>query len=258
MSVLTSDILMSGIYPNYGDLITFHNSLSNGLAGYWKEENNNLDSSGNGKHLTRANGSDHWNTGKNNIGAEFVTASDDTTAWAIYSLRNTSFSGTSTDITNINGYTVSFWIKQKYQPRWPETIFAIHKLGERYCWFQYTGSHITSNFTIDVGLGLGTSTDSFSTTLSTGWTHLCIVMQPTTGNYQWYQDGVLKSNVTNATSGNWHNAANPYNNYIVFGGDPANNASSVTGWMDEMAIWNRPLNVNEVSALYNNGIGTFL
>lgn len=198
-----------------------NDSLTQGLVGYWNLDDNLNDQSGNG-HVGAWTGPLNFAPGKINDGIQ-LSGSNYVRVPAISGLGAVQ--------------SKSFWVYitgpvTGNQYFWDE--------GSNNNWVQCFISHIRCGTSVGSGFF-----DSNATVAVNQWYHIVVVSDGVT--LYLYINGVLDKFAANA--GN----SSPSN--LTFGS--SSGANPLTGFMDEIGLWNRPLIPSEVWALYNNGLGLY-
>lgn len=216
------------------------------LAAYWKADNNLLDSSGNGLHLSR------------------ITAfSPPAASYAAGKLGNAyDFDGTPgyghgrtvvDSIFSLSGdFTISFWVNlSDVAPALSNNaVLSNFDLSGGFPnwngWLIYVDNNASGVIMAD---GINTVGYYPATFTTSTWYHVVIYRS---GSDVWiYLDG--SGIYANIYPGALTTSVQPlYVGMGFFGGTPLN------GLLDEVAIWNRALSVTEIADLYNGGSGMSL
>ena len=154
--------------------------------------------------------------------------------------------------TTISGgdFSISFWYNATIHLNYAPVIWS------------------STNYILNDGFGASQSTDfglsslrfwvgrysffkAYTSNLNTGqWYHIAAVFKGgSTYSLQTYVDGVAGSIVTGTTSYNINNSANPV--YIGSSGGAHVVSYPFNGDMDEVAIWNKALELEDVQTIYN-------
>ena len=214
-------------------------SIARGLVGWWRFENNLLDSSGNGNNGT-ANGTVTHPTGKYGKGV----STGPTT------LDNVEFPGSASDLAFVHQtmvWTISFW--------W--NISSLSDLTFRSPYWTNGGS--SSNTGITIGLdsrkigGVPETNDTFriispsgtvdiQNAIMAGWHHYSMTANGTSGGYIFYRDGaqVGTGTITKTQSGSSHV-------------DLLTARSQAVDVMDNLILENYPRTLSEIKTLYALG-----
>jgi hypothetical protein len=233
--------------------------ITTGLVGWWKFDEGSgttaADSSGNGNTGTLTNGPT-WSTGKIGQALSFDSADDYVNAGTLGSFGS----------QRNNGFALSFWVKRN-------SAAASWLIGreENYDFLNALSIEINAGAwgnsvpgSVSFGLCSNEATlkclqgslNSNLIPLNT-WTHLGVVIIPSTNTIQFYINGVLKT-----TTYDIQDTPAVFGNFL--GGVPIgaiSNSSSAFGFynglVDEVRIYNRALSAAEVLELYNyTGGGT--
>jgi len=216
-------------------------SLLTGLVSYWllDETSGTRSDSVGSNHLTD-NNTVGYDTGMHNNAAKFVKANSESLSLAAPGLINT--------IIPAKSMTISMWVKFDVD----EYLIALRE--------GVTGS-TTAGFTVYYGNGQpkmefvptdGThELPARSATLTTGvWYHLLYVYDNVANTGLVYTNGVAGTLAEYA-----------YTPSIEQGsfrlGAWSNGSTGITGLMDEVAIWSRVLESDEITELYAEGAGKF-
>lgn len=144
--------------------------------------------------------------------------------------------------SNINGYTISFWV---YLPSIPTTSFSLFKImSNSNVMYQYYLYAIAGQLRPQLNTSLGTylSLTTNGTMLGTGWTHIVIQVNPTSvggKNAKYYV------NTIRTTYGYV-----PYSNAIT--GISIDGA--INGYIDEFYYYDGILSQQEINNLYNRSV----
>ncbi len=200
------------------------------IKGYWKFNNNLIDSSGNNHN---GSGSPSYVTGKLN---QAIDMSD------TISLGNHS----DLDLSNTS-FTITLW----FYPNKMANKMMFHKALTSSPWngFVVRGSYWEGDIEFICYWDGGDETISISDAPSNNnWHQLVITYNGST--VKMYLDSSLKTS-ENVTLGNFSNTRN-----FTLGGELDGwNGNQFDGYMDEMSIWKRELSHSEIIYLYNNGSG---
>ena len=161
----------------------------------------------------------------------------------------------STSLRMTGDFTISCWFYMNTQSTYNafvENFYGIN-VSNRYGWALYyqSGKIRFGTYNVSTAITVG------STTITTGqWYHL-VVTKTTTGSPKIYLNGVLESSTVNAGPTTLHPIYNS-NNIPRFGVDvdAGGWGGYLNGRLDSVNVWNRELNSNEVSMLYNGSNGT--
>lgn len=203
---------------------------SNGLVGYWPFNGNAQDESGNGNHGTVIN----------------ATPSQDR-----FGSPNTAydFNGNAQIVCpNYNIptqiFTLSIWLYQDNS--FSNSQFVCLGSTASTTWGIVTSNN---NLTVEYGAGCsGTGTGALnSTSIPTrNWVHLVYVSSGVGGYTKFYKNGHYEGQAQNATS-----IGSCANQNLYFGVDIFSLSEFIDGKLDDIGIWNRPLNQQEITDLYN-------
>ena len=225
-----------GSSANLGSTIDNLRSLSDGLVGYWKFDENTgavtTDSSGVGNSGAFGTGSSAptWSTGKYGVGLSFDGNID--------YVQKSSFSNfPSTEITT------SFWIKTA--DTGDGIISYASSVSDNNDFLIFTSSNL-SFYVKNIGVTTGISVSDNS------WHNIIATWKSSGGEIKVYKDGVL-SYTGSVSSGQSITSSG----CLVFGQEQDSvcgsfdSTQAFNGNLDEVRIYNRALSPNEVSQLYN-------
>lgn len=217
---------------------------TSGLTGYWNLNSNTADYSENGRTLTNSNVT--WDTGKFLTAAAFVTGSTLVDGSPARKLTTTT-QLVETVSTSTSGLSLSCWLKLANLPSqvgFTSIAFVISGAGQRAIWLEYTQAGQWRLIFFD-------GTTQFSTawtntpTLNT-WIHVCLVVKPSTGEFNVYFDGVSRISGTNTNNGNAG-----FTDRLVISSYPTVSRNWL-GWVDDFAVFARPLSTAEITTLYES------
>lgn len=209
-------------------------TMSTGLVGHWKLDNDMLDSTTNANHGTCT-------------GCPTSTTDKDGTVNKAFAFNGTQLIEVADDsaLKNFSSLTVSAWINPTANA---PTLWGriAHKsngaTGDDYGLIYQSGNKI--NFRI----GTNTGTTSLSGRVispNTGWYH---VVGTWNGNtIQIYVDG--QADTSGSITGTLINS----NESFAIGGHADNSQRMFTGHIDDVRVFNRALSTSEVTDLYNSG-----
>lgn len=228
----------SKIEVSSGAAKLIQSSLPNNLVGYWKFEDNVLDSSPEGKDGT-------------NYGATFV---DGKPALG----RCLSFNGIGNyvgvgDVSIPDNITVCLWFKANGDYTTPQAIVCNAQSSPTL--IQYGVFFANTNNKIEWlhngGMPFVTSNTSIS---DDDWHHVVITKAGSSGNWtvKIYIDGSLDKTTTGITL-NSQTTAN-----LSIGQMGSRNVQYFKGLIDEVAIYERALELPEIEEIYNSGEGKYL
>lgn len=217
------------------------NNLMQNLVGLW--------------HLDEPAGTSGSGSVKNNAGTNLVTTPGSATVFGAEGKLNKAayFDGTGNSIIttaynnaldNTGSFTVSAWIKitsatgyqgfvsnMKITSPWSGYFLATNSTGTKLvCNVNYS-NELTGAATINDGV----------------WHHVMCVSNGS--NVKLYVDGVQDGNTLTYAAGSTHSGGDP----LYIGTDRNYGSRVPTGWIDEVAIWNRALHENEIKQLYQRG-----
>ncbi|MFA5142493.1 MAG: LamG domain-containing protein, partial [Candidatus Woesearchaeota archaeon] len=210
------------------------NAWKEGLAGYWKFDQNVLDSIGNNngiiyKHISNSSGRIK--------GSYAFDGTDD-----FIQMDTKSF-----NFENNSDFTLSLWAK--LLPNQSNGIL----LGQSADWNSKTPGFKLYYYLVGVqklyfqmGDSISSNTITPVITNYNNWSHYVAIMNRTgvSTTIRLYQNGILLAS-------NTANIGNISSNTTLFMGKLNNTGSWFNGSMDEVMIWNRSLSAQEVSDLYN-------
>lgn len=159
---------------------------------------------------------------------------------------NYSGTGVGLGFTNFSNFSASFWI-------YPNRTQTQYIMGKASNWIIYQNG-LKVSFVEWTGGGYTNSWTTTSNVLNTGrWQHIVITNNLTgVGGTAIYVNGTKKSVSTDAINGPWTNVSGAF----VTGKHPdTTDTRGFYGGLDEIGIWNRTLNLSEVTELYNSGSG---
>lgn len=220
-------------YDDYMDYVQTGKSLNNNLVGYWKFEDNAVDSSENNLTLTSRN-SITWNAGR--YGRSFLSD-----AGQFYRADNSLFD-------NTQNLTVSVWLNRDNAASWQRIVGKYYYSGvENGSWLIWFNGTNNIAFTINNGSTMASIVSSQTVPLDT-WVH--VVATYDGSKLKIYYNGVLSATGTSAGS-------IPDTPYCLTFGYTANTdcntgaQNGLDGQTDDVRIYRRTLNAEEVLALYN-------
>jgi hypothetical protein len=224
-------------------------TMTANTVGYYAFEANENDSTPNARTLT--NTSVTWAPGKGGTySAAFITGS--TLVDSATKKLTTSTQIVETVSTSTSGLSVSGWFSLANLPSqvgYTSIAWILAGTSQRGIWLEYTQAGAWRLVFFD---GATQYTNAWTTTPTLNqWYHICFVMQPSTGVFNVYFDGVSRISGTNTNNGN-----SGFSNRLTIGSYDSV-ARTWLGYIDEFAIWSRPLAYNEVQNLYNSGAGDY-
>lgn len=229
--------------------VTLPSTLPNQLVAYYNLNAVVTDSSGNGYTLT--NTSVTWSTPKGGTNsAAYITGSTNPASATKRLIVSSCPIGTNS--TSTSGWTYNAWIKWANVPTGSNApvIFDFVTSGQREVYLQY--SPVNLRYDLNIYNGTSYTALSYVTTPTTNqWYMLTITMSAYTGVFQMYIDGNYVMSGTNTNNGN---VGGPV---MSFGSHQSVAGFTLTGYKDEIGIWNRKLTTSEISELYNAGSGKF-
>lgn len=154
----------------------------------------------------------------------------------------------STNLNNLNNFTISFWIKIDEYPMSGSYVFAKGKeepmYGDRLSWRCYIGGNPYQYIGTDNWFPTRyATTNPYS---SNNWIHF--VFTNTGTSQKAYINGVLSSSVTQSGTLRINNDSLYIGTRYLFG----SKSQYFKGKLDEIVIWNRSLSSTEISSLYLN------
>lgn len=225
------------------DLIAFYKLNYLGLSNEVEEEHNSYDGTGSDV-LVGSNGVINNCFDFNRSNPSYVRIPND--------IRN--------DLDNSNAITVSFWFKNDIFPSYNTRHIMINNHIEG----SYTGFNIRLRYDA-LGKSLQVAarsdyTDSYSLTSipyddTNNWHHCVAIFNFSSGYDRIYLDGNLEITQSKSRLYTYYNLGNPTVSDAF--GCNLNDASgsAYDGELDEIGIWKRAITSDEVSDLYNDGLG---
>src|SRR5688572_9121695 len=211
---------------------------TNGLIGYWPFNGNANDSTGNGYNgvVTGAIPTTDRLGNSNaaylfNDSTQFITVTDA----APLRLANTDF-------------TIGFWINQSTNLTTNAAIITKRDVGSQNGYIMnITGGTpaVPRYLNYQVSGGIDPKYYSDSTFSMNTWHHITLVYKLSTGRLKIYKNGMLNGDTTGMPSPNAATMAN-----MVIGKDVLSGGYSFQGKIDDIAIYNRELSLNEIYQLY--------
>jgi len=215
--------------------------LTDNLIGYWKFDNNGADSSGGGRGLDLYGGAG-FGTGR------FGQALDlhaDANQYAMRPVNDSIYNFSTSDFTlqvwvNLNSLAREQVLMEKFEtgsgPGWTLTYYPGWPTAEskKFHFYTVASARIYSDdIEIDVGQ----------------WQQ--VIMRRTDDAFELFYNTTLIGSVTNS------NIFEDSNYPLLIGKRNADDGRGfpVDGKLDEIAIWNRALNADEIALLYNQGSG---
>ena len=174
------------------------------------------------------------------------------------------FNGTSSKISNStlpvsDSMTISFWMnKSSFANDYECYINLGQDNSSTYKYLTINRQASTNTFRLDIGNGGGSGTCTvpltITNTISTDglWHHYTAVWNKTTNRVTFYKDGIPEYLTTDI---NGYNAVGAVGCNIGWNGY---NTAISNGSIDQVRIFNRALNNDEVQALYNNCINKYV
>ncbi len=204
---------------------------TNGLVGWWPFNGNANDESGNGNNGT-VNGATLTSDRFGNVGRAYS-----------FDGVNDFINGSVSNFSNTSKSTLAVWLRCTGDAAGlPYDMFFQYGLIGTHT---FTYSYNYSNAQFDLSSRCFTSPYSIPKEIRNGWHHFIITdsLDLTTV----YVDGILISNIT---SGDFNNCYAGSNEFLIGGeNDPIEN-QYFTGSLDDIAIYNRALTPQEITALY--------
>ena len=239
-------ITYNGRVINFTSYINPANPLWNGLYTAYKAENNANDELG--VYNGTAVGGLTYGAGKD--GNSFVFNGTN----SYVSLPNSSFDF-------VGDFSISVWVKIPSAPSSGGSIFRNdnYDVTTAYGYALYVNT--SSNIGFYIGATNGTSTVTSTTTLALNtWYYVTIKRDSVAKRSDLYINGVLEAQATNT------NLTISYGTRAIqpaIGAYRQNNqgvlsvSNYLNGTVDELYIWDRLITTDEITELYNSGVGTF-
>ena len=218
-------------------------ALTDNLVSYWKLD----ESSGNaadsvGSNTLTNTGTTSYGAAKINNGAIFSRAS------GTHKLAIADASQTGLDFST----TLSFSLWAKFASDTGDQMRMVRKIGNSGefaydFYYDASGNTLACRFSGN-GTSLTTTASGSWTPTNGTWYHL--VLTYSAGAVNFYVNGSLLTSTTNAVTSIYNGAAT----FTLGNSDDL--SAEFDGMLDEVGVWSRALSANEVSKLYNGGIGS--
>jgi len=156
------------------------------------------------------------------------------------------------DKYNVNSLTLSFWIKTRSTSiTTKQPIITKRETTDVQSSYE---ANINNNGTLEFGVHLNgnkniTYLNSTVKVNDTNWSHIVTRYNKTTGNITIFVNGVLRSQITNATTG-----VQASNISLRFGRVNAGSSGAYNGSLDEVLIFNRSITDEQIWQLYQDGL----
>ncbi len=143
-------------------------------------------------------------------------------------------------------FTIALWFKiDKFDKMW-QTLIAKGDSGWR-----VHRNHETNRLALHVTTADQTiyELNGSYVTNDTRWHQMVCVNSPQSNSMKIYIDGFLDMEMP------WtvHSGKNPFSVWLGDGSEPGKGNRSFDGWIDELAIWKRDLDVMEIKRMFNQG-----
>lgn len=202
------------------------------MIAYYRFERNALDASGNNKHGTQVNNASYGN-GKKGYAVN-LNGTDEYVSLPSGILQD------------VNDMTISTWIKLK-STSGVERIFDFEKDETAGLYLEYDFDNDSLSFNIENG-GLGQSVSVKQTLASNNWTHITLTLSTDTCTL--YVDGIEVAN-SMAITINPSDIGTTVANRL---GCSHNGASCLNGAIDDLRIYNKALDAEQIDELVNGYI----
>jgi len=221
--------------PNVAITVTGGTSQPGGLLGHWKLDDNASDSSGNGNHGTRVNGST-WMAGKSGSAASFDGVNDYLTI-----ASSTSINAPRT------GLTIAMWVYKRTTDIPTLSIMAGRRFGTGWddTWVLFYGSGASDPYSFGVRTGAPVFVAGPSSAADLNrWVHVAGVYDGT--RIRIYRNGLQVASALQ--SGQIPVEASPL---LLGAGDNGTNGIGefLNAGMDDVRLYSRALSVSEIQAL---------
>ena len=170
--------------------------------------------------------------------------------------------GNSFNTTFIDSFTISAWLKPSDgQPSSAQTIMGTAKY-DTYSGYLFFRLEVGGQLRVIHGTHSGKEFNKTSSVVfsdgENSWKHCVLIFtkaSDTTGTMKIYANGVEVLNDSSPGTGwNLANYTNTYNLFIGARNQTGTANQFYSGLINEVAIWDKTLTANEISAIYNNGL----
>jgi hypothetical protein len=221
-------------------------SLTNGLVGYWPFCGNANDASGNGNNGTV--------NGATLTPDRFGNANNAYSFDGINDFIQTSFTG----ISGSNSRSVSFWAQTSGSAN------SLYDNMNAICYgslasggnWEVALNHGCQGLSLDINVGVQTASCNTNNNI---WNHFTVVFDNTLGSnfnaVKFYCNGVLISTICQVGQLTTINSSTA--NAAVIGAYWTHLNRFFKGNLDDIAVWNRPINTIEIQQLYTQGQATY-
>ena len=217
-------------------------ALIDNIQAYWKLEGNSTDATGNGHNGTDTGMSYNASYGKIGQGANFVNT---------YPNNNSSFTAT---VGDYGTFTINLWVKSSYAGGNDSGFVTVGNWSTTgHFQFKY---NVTAGYITVEGYGDNPATELHATTsLFNGTYNMVTVTYKTsaTPTIEVFVNGssVASQTYTSLPTINFSSATTYVGTWLI----GTNYRGMVSGYMDEIGIWNVVLGSSDITALYNAGAG---